>query len=319
MSEAVKLESNSVIDAFRAHEHFARVMLDAYALVDHTGRVVKANQLFGTLVGKKTKEVLKADSFDQLLTMSIGEDSLDIAKLLGHQTPTRIDEVRGSTATQNDLNFIISVYPFNDEKTGMHLGAFILIRDVTAEKALHDKFRSTAIKSVTDPLTGLNTRRFFEDWFTSQMRHARDVGERPEISLIMVDIDFFKKVNDVYGHQAGDHVLATVGRIMKKTFRKTDVPCRYGGEEFLVILQGTSLRGAAVVAEKLRAAVKDEVIEFDGKTIPVTISCGVAELVYGDETYQETMKRADEALYRSKKDGRNMVSIHDGSAIKKFS
>lgn len=318
MVEALKLEKQSVLDAFQAHEHFARVMLDAYALVDAHGNVVKANQLFATLVGKKTKEILKAAAFDQLLTMDIGGEALSVAKLLAHDLPTRIDEVRGTTPTQSDLNFIVSVYPFSDAATQTKLGAFILIRDVTAEKALHDKFRSTAIKSVTDPLTSLYTRRYFDEWLASQMRHARDVGERLELSFIMVDIDFFKKVNDGYGHQAGDQVLAAVGKTLKKTFRKTDVPCRYGGEEFIVILQSTNLQGAAMAAEKLRAAVKEEVIESDGKTIPVTISCGVAEMVYEKETYQEAIKRADEALYRSKHDGRNRVSVHDGESIKKF-
>lgn len=315
MAGAIQLNPTNVIDAFKPYEHFARVMLDAYILVDETGRVVKCNQLFSTLVAKKTKEILKENALDDLLTMDINGEKLTVEKILSYQAPTRIDEVKGNTPTASDLNLIVGVYPMIDAENNRNLGAFILVRDVTAEKALQDKYKTTAIKSITDPLTGLFTRGYFEGYLEKEMRYMNETGAYNEMSLIMVDIDFFKKTNDSFGHQAGDMVLQAVGKLMKKVVRKSDIPCRYGGEEFLIILPHTPLVGAALAAEKLRAAVKDEKILFEDKTIPVSISCGVAEIRLPMEAYLETIKRADAALYSAKENGRNRVQIHDGNHI----
>ena len=134
---------------------------------------------------------------------------------------------------------------------------------------------------------------------------------------MMFDVDHFKKVNDVHGHQAGDHVLRIVAETMKACFRRTDVICRYGGEEFLVILNGTDLKGSVFAAEKFRQTIATTAIIFDGKQIPVTISGGLAQVKLGEETTTAAIARADAALYQSKESGRNQVSIHDGEAMRK--
>ena len=132
----------------------------------------------------------------------------------------------------------------------------------------------------------------------------------------MCDIDFFKKVNDQYGHQAGDYVLKIVAGIMKSTFRKTDVCCRYGGEEFLVILPSADYDSASRAADTLRRAVEAKEIIFDGTRIPVTISCGVSTFDIETESVDNTMARADAALYEAKRSGRNQVFFHDNKEIK---
>src|SRR5262249_23310391 len=150
---------------------------------------------------------------------------------ISSSTPTRIDEVTGKTGTKDGLNLIIASYPFL-RTTGENLGSFVLIRDVTAETNLQDKYKTTAIKSITDPLTGLYTRAYFEEYLAPPIKSMTDLpanSPHRAISIIMLDIDFFKKVNDVYGHQAGDYVIQTVADTMKSIFRKTDVVCRYGG------------------------------------------------------------------------------------------
>jgi diguanylate cyclase (GGDEF)-like protein len=139
--------------------------------------------------------------------------------------------------------------------------------------------------------------------------------DRYPISVVMCDIDFFKKVNDEYGHPGGDEVLKNVARIMKEMFRKTDVCCRYGGEEFLAILPAASLEHAGIAANKFRQAVQDEVIIVNGQQIRVTLSCGVATIQIAVETDLQALTRADAALYDSKHQGRNMVSLHDGEKI----
>lgn len=308
-----------VLDVFKKHEHFARVLIDAYAVVDTMGQVVKCNQLFSQLVGQSSKQVLKADSFDTLLTLAIDNQKISVNDLLKYTLPTRIDEVRGANNVFSELNLIVAVYPFfsefNPDET---LGSLILIRDVTAETNLQDKYKTTAIKSITDPLTGLFTRGYFEDYLNLQLKAMSAMGqvteeEMPKLSIIMIDIDFFKSVNDKFGHQAGDHILKTVAATMKKEFRKTDIACRYGGEEFLVILPGAGLKDAGTAANKVRRAIESLEIVFENNKIPVTISCGVGTLDYPRENYNDTIARADLALYQSKKTGRNRVTLHDGN------
>jgi diguanylate cyclase (GGDEF)-like protein len=168
-------------------------------------------------------------------------------------------------------------------------------------------------------LTELFTRRYFEDYLELHYKRLLAMPDSSvhQLAIVMVDIDFFKKVNDQYGHQAGDFVLKSVGKIMKNTFRKTDLPCRYGGEEFLVILPGTGLSGAVHAADKLRQAVEKERLVFENKHIPVTVSCGVAAF-HPSENYSEAIARADQALYHSKESGRNKVSYHNSSAVEIF-
>ncbi len=318
---ASKLEAPNadVLSAFAPYEQFCKAMLDAYVVLDADGHIVKCNQLFTQLVGQTTKAVLKTGALSNLLRFELNKKEWSSTDILSHRAPTRIDEVRGKNHQRDDLNLIIGVFPLVDPAQAEILGAFVLIRDVTAETALQGKYTDTAMKSITDPLTGLFTRSYFEDYLNMQVKNLAAAPRDQEImslTIALLDIDFFKKVNDNYGHQAGDHVLKITAGLMKKTFRKTDIACRYGGEEFLVILPGTDLAGAITATEKLREAVQNEVIEFNGTHIPVTISSGLAEINIGKEPYTDTIARADAALYESKRNGRNRVSIHNGKEIK---
>jgi diguanylate cyclase (GGDEF)-like protein/PAS domain S-box-containing protein len=322
MSEAVKSLDNleSITTEFARFEHFVKVLLDAYVVIDAQGRVVKANQMLAQVTGQKLRQLLKADSLDSIMTFSLDGKTIGFKELLEYDSPIRIDEVRGHVAGKAEgetLNLILGIYPFVQQSTGQKLGFFLLLRDVTAETNLQDQYKDKAIQSITDPLTTLFTRAYFEEYLTGQVSRmeALPENERYHISVVMCDIDFFKKINDKYGHQAGDYVLKNVSRIMKQTFRKTDVCCRYGGEEFLVILPAATFENAGIAANKLRQAVQDEVMIFEEQHIPVTLSCGVATIQIGKETYSEAMARADAALYDSKHQGRNMVSLHDGGKI----
>lgn len=313
MGTAAALENLSVKDQFKAYEKFCKCLIDAWAVVDQHGKVVKSNLMFAQLVGESSKKVLKADSFDSLLKMEIQGKDVGIAEILSHQTPTRIDEVTAHTEKRSDLTLILGVYPFIEND--IHAGSFLLIRDVTDDKALHDKYKTTKTDSITDQLTGLNTRRYFEAYLATQERNAASASEKTVISVIMVDIDHFKQVNDVHGHQAGDAILKRVGEIVGKSFRKTDVTCRYGGEEFIILLPETPGKGACKAAESLRKTIEAEKIVFQGKHIPITISLGISEFDLGQEATDATIERADKALYESKEKGRNQSRFHDGNSI----
>ena len=307
--------TDALLEAFKAYEHFCKCMLDAYAVIDTNGKVLKCNALLAQLVGLRTKQILKADSIDAILQLSVAGQPLTATELVQSAGPMRFDEVSGASSERQGLNLIIGVYPFSHNEAPS--GAFVLIRDVTAETNLQGKYRDKAAQSITDALTGLFNRAYFSEYLASQVStlesFPKDAPQRI-ISVVMLDIDFFKKINDVHGHQAGDFVLKNISQTMGKCFRKTDVVARYGGEEFLAILPGTDLEGAAIAAEKLRASVASHVFEFEGKRIPVTISSGVAQITIGAETGEQAISRADAALYFSKENGRNRVSIHDGQA-----
>jgi len=317
-SAAKNLTGESLLEAFKVHEHFCRAMLDAYALVDVDGRVVKSNQMFSQLVGVTSRVILKAASLDELLTLTINEQQLTVKKILENTTPSRIDEVRGKTTLKSNLNLIVSIYPFLDSSGGTSLGSFVIIHNVTAETNLQDKYKSTAIKSITDPLTGLFTRGYFNEYLERTVDYLNSLpmhSDQRMLSVMMIDVDHFKKVNDTYGHQAGDHILKLIGETMRASFRKTDVLCRYGGEEFLAIMPVTDTNGAGTAAEKLRRAIESREILIEGNKIKVTISCGIAQIDFGKETADSAIARADAALYSSKHSGRNRVSIHDGYKV----
>ena len=154
-----------------------------------------------------------------------------------------------------------------------------------------------------DGLTGIHNRRFFEMRIVEELERAARFGGR--MSVIMVDIDHFKRLNDEFGHLLGDEVLRNVSTILKQQLRKMDMVCRYGGEEFAVVVPETTGENALTVAEKLRRQV--ETHHFPGVPRPVTISCGVADYPVHGLSRDEVVAAADAALYAAKQAGRNRV------------
>ncbi len=160
--------------------------------------------------------------------------------------------------------------------------------------------------SYEDSLTGLKNRRYFDELF----RHERQVSMRSDrpLSLLIFDIDHFKRFNDRHGHEAGDQALQMVGRVLGRYFRGSDTVCRYGGEEFAVLMPGASLEEARHRAEKLRAAIATERVEYMGKELGgLTISAGIACWPENCPEFDGLFRTADRALYKAKEDGRNRV------------
>ena len=162
-----------------------------------------------------------------------------------------------------------------------------------------------------DPLTGAANRRALMQALETEL--ARASRQHTPLALLMVDIDHFKRVNDHYGHLAGDHVLRHIVGVLRQRLRASDVLGRYGGEEFMVLLPGTDLHGAAQLAEQLRQAVQAAPCEWQGQHIPFTVSIGVAASADTpadpSRTSEALLQAADQALYRAKDDGRNRVAL----------
>jgi diguanylate cyclase (GGDEF)-like protein len=168
-------------------------------------------------------------------------------------------------------------------------------------------FREVRENSLRDSLTGCATRAHATEVIDAELRRAR--RSQMPVSLIMFDLDHFKDVNDRYGHLCGDAVLANVGRRMKDVLRGSDLKCRYGGEEFLVLLPETPLHGARRVAETLRREIAERPIPWAGEALTVTASFGLTQALPGEISIQSVVARADAALYRAKEEGRNCVRI----------
>jgi diguanylate cyclase (GGDEF)-like protein len=163
--------------------------------------------------------------------------------------------------------------------------------------------------AITDGLTGLYNHRHFQEKLSSELRRLRRFSD--PLSLLLVDIDFFKKVNDSYGHPAGDEILRGVAKIIRGTVRHIDIPARYGGEEFAAILLGTNRDGARKMAERLRRAVTENRCSVNGKDLTVTVSIGSATSPSDAETHEQIIEKADQALYHAKRTGRNRCVLWD--------
>jgi len=160
--------------------------------------------------------------------------------------------------------------------------------------------------SKTDSLTGLNNRRYIMEKLEYEfIKYKRN---KKNFSIIITDIDFFKKVNDNFGHDCGDYVLKMVSQSLKRVVREQDSVCRWGGEEFLLLLPETEIEGARIFSERIRKIIESQIIEYNGVQVPITMTFGVT--VNEDyEMINDTIKKADTALYEGKNLGRNCVQV----------
>jgi diguanylate cyclase (GGDEF)-like protein len=165
-----------------------------------------------------------------------------------------------------------------------------------------DRVRQLAYR---DGLTGVFNRRYFDSRMDDEVARAKRFGGG--VSILMIDLDHFKKVNDEFGHMVGDDVLRAVSATFARQLRKVDVVCRYGGEEFAIILPATQGASAVAVGEKLRRAIANTT--FAGVPFPVTISVGIAEFPTHGITRDDIIRAADSALYNAKEAGRNQVCL----------
>lgn len=185
------------------------------------------------------------------------------------------------------------------------------VRTQIRKRRFAERLRANVAQSmelaVTDALTGLYNRRYMESHLGTLVNYAAHRGKA--ISLLVIDIDFFKAVNDTHGHDVGDQVLKEFSRRIRKNIRGIDMACRLGGEEFVLVMPETDMSEAYVIGERLRVAVSGQDFAIAGITdlLNITVSIGIAALEGPDDSADGLLKRADKALYRAKRDGRNRV------------
>ncbi|MBD3816385.1 MAG: GGDEF domain-containing protein, partial [Halothiobacillus sp.] len=175
-----------------------------------------------------------------------------------------------------------------------------------SRQILQEQLMASTQKMLRDTLTGLPNRLAFDERVTLEV--ARMQREHTPLCLAIWDVDHFKRVNDTFGHQAGDKALHVVGKTLNRLIREVDMVARYGGEEFVMILPRANLQQAFVVLERIREQLARTAFRFKETPLKITLSCGVAEFGAG-ETIESVMMRADEALYRAKANGRNRTEM----------
>jgi len=258
-----------------------------------------------------------ADGNYDLLIVSLGLENFDALRLCS--------QIRSLDRTRN-LPILAISDPENDARMvrGLEIGVndFLLrpidknellararsqVRKRRYTERLRDNVHMSIEMAITDALTGLHNRRYMESHLGSLIEQAASRGK--PLSTLVIDIDYFKAINDTHGHEAGDDVLRDFALRIKRSIRGIDLACRYGGEEFVIVMPETDMAVAAMVAERLRRRIAAEpfTIAQGARHIPVTISIGIAGLRGSDDNASNLLKRADQALYRAKRDGRNRV------------
>ena len=222
---------------------------------------------------------------------------------------TRVAEISGGLSGDQQL----SVSAAEDAAAQLLEANRQLQQDLATAKqelqAQRQQLDSYMVEALTDPLTGLANRRKFDQELAR--RFAQWKGTGTPLSLVLVDIDKFKNVNDVHGHVAGDAVLQQVAQVLLESVRANDLVARYGGEEFGMVLPGTTLEEAKPVAERVRGAIAEHGFQFGDSLANVTVSAGVAEAMLTNDS-EVLVTRADTALYSAKDAGRDCCHVHDG-------
>jgi len=258
-----------------------------------------------------------ADGNYDLLIVSLGLENFDALRLCS--------QVRSLDRTRN-LPILAITEPDNSARMvrGLEIGVNdFLIRPIDKNELLararsqvrkrryterlRDNVQMSIEMAITDALTGLFNRRYMESHLGTLVEQA--IARGKPLAALVIDIDYFKSINDSYGHDAGDDVLRDFALRIKRSIRGIDLACRYGGEEFVIVMPETDMTVAAMVAERLRRRIAAEPFAIDQskRSVPVTISIGIAGLRGKEDTAAAVLKRADQALYRAKRDGRNRV------------
>jgi two-component system cell cycle response regulator len=279
-------------------------------------------------VGKQQTIEFEENPQDALFRIADGNYDLVLISLdLAHFDALRlVGQVRSLERTRH-LPILLVTEPGHDARVlrGLDLGAndYVLrsadrneliarvrtqIRRKRYTERLRDNVQYSMELAITDPLTGLFNRRYMESHVGTLIDRSAARGK--SLSVLILDVDYFKSINDSFGHDAGDDVLREFAERLKASIRGIDLACRYGGEEFVVVMPDTDLGIAATVAERIRRRIAGEPFPIEGgkRAIEVTISVGIAARMGAQDNATLMLKRADEALYRAKRDGRNRVA-----------
>ncbi|MBN2107844.1 MAG: sensor domain-containing diguanylate cyclase [Deltaproteobacteria bacterium] len=275
---------------------------DGMCVIDREFHVLKINETFSKLFGIKKKQAENKKCFELIPGIECHTPGCPLTKIINGESSPGYD-VEKKTADGSIISCIMSASAFRDP-SGEFYGMVLNFKDITYRKQMEEKLRELA---TTDGLTKIYNRRHFLELSGQEFDRFKRYGAA--LSMLMVDVDNFKSVNDTFGHDIGDEALIVLAEIGKNILRKVDVFGRIGGEEFAALLPETDLNGAVSVAERLRQAIEASCLQTDKGTIHFSISIGAAQATERLNTMGDLLKATDKALYRAKENGRNRVEI----------
>ncbi len=304
-----------------ARDVLFETMIDSLIVLDPKDRIIDINPAGQRLLGIPYKDIIGSP------TSSLS--NFHLIEVL-RRDPNQTHQTEILWGQNQDRVLDISVIPLTDKKK--HLtGRLLVARDITEAQIMENKLQranetlkeqldqikalqeTLREQTIRDPLTGLYNRRFLDDMLALQISQAKQ--DNSMLSLVMIDLDRFKKLNDAHGHSAGDAVMKHLASILKAKTRHGDFACRFGGEEFVIMMPGASLAAAMRRAEEWRKEFQDQTVFYEGKFLKNTFSAGVATFPTHAITAEELIKAADQGLYLSKNSGRNRVASIDIDSV----
>jgi diguanylate cyclase (GGDEF)-like protein/PAS domain S-box-containing protein len=300
-----------------ARSHIIESMSDGVLVIDTQNRIVDMNPAMETFLGHKPSSFLGKPASEALERWMDQSDAL----INGQETRT---ELRIPDAPSRYLD--LRVTPLYDDYQHLN-GRLLVFRDVTERKQVekklrlaNDRLQSQLIEigtlqsqlrsqAIRDPLTDLFNRRYLDETLDREL--ARAAREGYPVSVIMLDIDHFKKVNDTFGHEAGDVVLKALARMLSSRNRRGDFVCRFGGEEFVIVMPNMTVDTAYERAEELRATLNTLAVPYGRFSLTITISMGIAGYPANGDEREAVLRAADRAMYAAKRAGRDHILTYD--------
>jgi diguanylate cyclase (GGDEF)-like protein/PAS domain S-box-containing protein len=300
-------------ERLRRSERFLNTIFDSirdpFSIFDRNFQIIRVNDAYARMKHKEASELVGRKCHEVLQNRTSICEGCVVSTTFNSADPC----VKDKFITLHDGTGIwveISTYPILDE-VGLVSHAIEYTRDITDRKRSEEEKRLLIKKleylSSTDGLTGLMNRRALTDSLLYEIDRAKRYNS--ELSLILCDIDNFKEINDACGHDAGDRALQSIAASLKTILRKADIAGRYGGDEFMLILPQTSIKGAEKIADKILTAVRNAEMSFtEDKSVRLSLSIGLSSLEADSDTADSLIKRTDDAMYASKEGGRDRVS-----------
>lgn len=329
--EALNADYVRQINDLAISEKKYRILLDESSdpifMFDPDGQYLYVNHAFADGVNRKLDEIIHKKIWD-VFSRDEADKRFAVVKWVFENRETRIIEVR-VPRTDGDRYYITTVKPVLDAE-GKVTSVICISKEITDRKrmeeelrrvneqlsaqlaeieSLHETLREQAIR---DPLTGLYNLRFLTESMKREIAQA--TRDRVPLSVVLMDIDHFKVFNDTYGHKAGDEVLQALGKILSSKTRAGDIACRYGGEEFMVIMPSAHPQEAFRRAEQWRKIFASTHITNKGQVLSATLSAGVATFPDHGTTDDDIWRAADNALYKAKSAGRDCVVVYENPA-----
>lgn len=280
-----------------------RALIRAQSRRDRAYLIVLAGENLGQMFPVRDTETVIGRAADASVRLKDDGVSRRHAKILHSEGQVIVEDMKSANGTLLNGQRVDRAQLQDGDK--IQVGSTTILKFTYADRLEEDFQQKMYEAAIHDGLTRAYTKRYLLDRLPTEVAYAR--RHATPLSLLMMDVDHFKKINDMHGHLAGDYVLVMLAQLISSALRTEDIFARYGGEEFSILCRGATLDNAALLAERLRGRVAGAAFEHQGKRIPVTISIGVATYVEQPDAETKLIAEADAALYQAKGAGRNRV------------